>query len=62
MAGTRKLTDEQVVELQLLYKAGVSVRLISEHFKVAPGTVRYHTGQGHMIKFTVPEVLEALAA
>ncbi len=58
----RKLTDRQVEQLQTLYKTGMSVRLIAAHFSIAAGTVRHHTAQGHMIKFTPNEVLEAIAA
>jgi len=58
----KKLSDKQIKEIQTLYKVRVPVKQIAEHYNVSAGTISYHTGQGFMLKLTVPEVLEAIAA
>ncbi len=58
----RKLTDEQLETIRLLYKARTPAYLIAEHFGVSKGIISYHTSHLELEKFTVPEVLEVLEA
>jgi len=57
----RKLTDEQVQQIQTLYYARVPELQIAQHFNVTIGAIRYYTSQARLSRWSIPEVLEALA-